>query len=219
LLYGGQKMLVSYPLDTMEHEARLMSMRANNRHFTRAVVHHELIPGHHLQLYMHRRYSTHRMAFQSVFFVEGWALHWEFLLWKLGFPQSPEDRVGMLFWRLHRAARIVVSLGFHLGNMTPDEMVDYLVERVGHERNSARAEVRRFIGEDYPPLYQIAYMIGALQLHSMYVEWVESGKMTPKAFHDKVLKINGIPFDLVKAIFDAGGITKDHQATWRFAGL
>ena len=46
---GGETILVSYPTDTMTHEQKLMSMRGNNRHFTRAVTHHELIPGHHLQ--------------------------------------------------------------------------------------------------------------------------------------------------------------------------
>ena len=30
----------------------MMSMRGNNIHFSRATVHHELIPGHHLQGYM-----------------------------------------------------------------------------------------------------------------------------------------------------------------------
>ncbi|HLS83736.1 MAG TPA: DUF885 family protein, partial [Arenimonas sp.] len=46
---GGQDVWVSYPTDTMPHEKKLMSLRGNNRHFSRAVVHHELIPGHHLQ--------------------------------------------------------------------------------------------------------------------------------------------------------------------------
>ncbi|MEZ5164084.1 MAG: hypothetical protein R2688_10145 [Fimbriimonadaceae bacterium] len=36
----------------MTHEQKLMSMRANNIHFSRAVTHHELIPGHHLQFFL-----------------------------------------------------------------------------------------------------------------------------------------------------------------------
>ena len=72
----------------------------------------------------------------------------------------------MLFWRSHRAARILFSLGFHLEKMTPDQAVDLLVERVGHERENARAEVRRSFAGDYGPLYQIAYMIGGLQFYA-----------------------------------------------------
>ena len=30
----------------------------------------------------------------------------------------------MLFWRLHRAARIIFSLNYHLGNWTPEEVVE-----------------------------------------------------------------------------------------------
>jgi hypothetical protein len=40
------------------------------------------------------------------------------LLWDQGFNATPEDRVGALFWRMHRSARIIFSLGFHLGTMT-----------------------------------------------------------------------------------------------------
>ena len=47
---GGETILVSYPTDGMTHEQKLMSLRGNNKHFARATVHHELIPGHHLQL-------------------------------------------------------------------------------------------------------------------------------------------------------------------------
>src|SRR5690606_27871904 len=154
---GGQDVWVSYPTDTMPHEKKLMSLRGNNRHFSRAVVHHELIPGHHLQYFYNSRYQTHRELFDTPFWTEGWALYWEFRLWDMGFPQTPEDKIGMLFWRSHRAARIQFSLGFHLGQMTPDEAVDLLVEKVGPERENARAEVRRSFAGDYGPLYQVAY--------------------------------------------------------------
>ncbi|MDM7921026.1 MAG: DUF885 family protein, partial [Pyrinomonadaceae bacterium] len=46
---GGETILVAYPTDGMTHEQKMMSLRGNNPHFARAVTHHELIPGHHLQ--------------------------------------------------------------------------------------------------------------------------------------------------------------------------
>src|SRR5262249_46991541 len=48
-VYGGQHMGVAYATDQMKHDDKVMSMRGNNRHFTRIVTPHELIPGHHLQ--------------------------------------------------------------------------------------------------------------------------------------------------------------------------
>ena len=101
----------------MAHDDKLMSMRGNNIHFSRATVHHELIPGHHLQGFMTDRYNPHRAPVRHAVLGEGWALYWEMLLWDHGFPRTPEDRVGMLFWRMHRAARIIFSLSFHLGTM------------------------------------------------------------------------------------------------------
>ena len=109
---GGEEMLVSYPTASMSEDDKLMSMRGNNIHFARATVFHEVIPGHHLQEFMAERYNAHRNAFDTPFLVEGWALYWEMLLWDLGFPATPENRVGVLFWRMHRCARIIFSLEF-----------------------------------------------------------------------------------------------------------
>ena len=59
--------------------------------------------------------------------------------------------------------------------MTPQECIDLLVNRIGHERDNATAEVRRsFTG--YGPLYQAAYLLGGLQLRALHRELVESGK-------------------------------------------
>jgi uncharacterized protein (DUF885 family) len=215
---GGEVIQVAFPTDVMAHEDKLMAMRGNNVHFSRAVVHHELIPGHHLQQYMNARYNAHRRVFATPFWTEGWALYWEMLLWDLGFPQSPEDRVGMLFWRMHRAARIVFSLRVHLGTMTPDEAIDYLVERVGHERANATAEVRRsFIGT-YPPMYQAAYMLGGLQFRALHRELVQSGRMTNRAFHDAILQGGVMPVEMVRARLLAVPLRRDYAASWRFGG-
>ena len=215
---GGEVVRVSYPTDTMSHEDKRMSMRGNNVHFSRAVVHHELIPGHHLQGFMTERYASHRRSFQTPFWGEGWALYWEMRLWDLGFPQSPEDRVGMLFWRMHRCARIIFSLDFHLGEMTPQEAIDFLVERVGHERASATGEVRRSFEGSYSPLYQLAYMIGALQLRALQQELVGSGAMTDREFHDRILRLGPIPVEMVRAALTGPPPALDFVPAWRFAG-
>ncbi|WP_374603762.1 DUF885 family protein [Arenimonas sp.] len=213
---GGQDVWVAYPTDTMPHEKKLMALRGNNRHFSRAVVHHELIPGHHLQYFYNSRYQTHRELFDTPFWTEGWALYWEFRLWDRGFAKTPEDKIGMLFWRSHRAARILFSLGFHLGKMTPDEAVDLLVERVGHERENARAEVRRSFAGDYGPLYQIAYMIGGLQFRALHEEFVVSGKMTERQFHDAILMGGPMPVAAVRARLSGEVPAGELRADWRF---
>lgn len=214
---GGEVVRISYPTDEMEHDDKLMSMRGNNPHFNRATVHHELIPGHHLQGFMSDRYNAHRDVFSTPFWGEGWALYWEMILWENDFPRGPEDRIGMLFWRMHRAARIIFSLSFHLGRMTPQEAVDFLVDRVGHERANAEAEVRRSFQGSYPPLYQVAYMIGGMQFRALHRELVESGRMTDREFHDAVLKSGRMPVEMVRAALTDQALTRGYETGWRFA--
>jgi len=216
---GGETIQVSYPTDGMTHEEKLMSMRGNSPHLSHATVHHELIPGHHLQGFMNSRYQAHRRAaFGTPFWTEGWALYWEMLLWDQGFNTTPEDRVGALFWRMHRSARIIFSLGFHLGTMTPQQAIDYLVDRVGHERANAEAEVRRSFLGTYPPLYQLAYMMGGLQFRSLHQELVGSGRMTNKAFHDAVLQGGAMPVEMVRAMLVNAPLTRDYQSQWLYRG-
>jgi uncharacterized protein (DUF885 family) len=167
---------------------------------------------------MTERYNAHRRAFATSFWGEGWALYWEFLLWDLGFPRTPEDRVGMLFWRMHRAARIIFSLGFHLGTMTPQQCIDFLVDRVGHERANAEAEVRRSFNGTYSPLYQVAYMIGGLQFQALHREFVQGGRMSNRDFHDAVLRNGRIPVEMVRAILRNEPPARNFSAGWRFAG-
>jgi uncharacterized protein (DUF885 family) len=215
---GGEQITISYPTYDMTHDFKLMSARGNNPHFNRATVQHELIPGHGLQGFMTSRFTPHRQLFSTSFWGEGWALYWEFLLWDQGFPRGPEDEIGMLTWRMHRAARIVFSLSYHLGKMTAEEAVDFLVEHVGFERSNSEAEVRRSFGERYAPLYQAAYMLGGLQIYSLYKELVETGRMNSRDFHDSILMGGRMPIELLRLRLTGEGLTRDYRTKWRFYG-
>jgi uncharacterized protein (DUF885 family) len=212
---GGEVTRLSYPTDSMSYDDRLMSQRGNTPHFNFPTVQHELVPGHHYQAWMNRRFNVHRDAMNDTpFWTEGWALYWELVLWDQDFPRNDPDRMGMLFWRAHRAARIVFSLNYQLGNWTPQQCVDFLVDRVGHERANAEAEVRR--SAMAPPLYQAAYLLGGLQLRALYKELVDSGRMTAQQFHDAVLIGGPMPIELVRARLSGAPLDKDFATTWRF---
>lgn len=216
---GGETIIVSFPTREMEQARKRMSLRGNNRAFARATVHHELIPGHHLQLFSMERYRPYRQLFRTPFWIEGWTLHWEMLLWEREFAGTPEERVGMLFWRMHRAARVIFSLKFHLGEMTAAECVEMLVQEACHEWDNALAEVRRSFEGDYPPLYQCAYLVGAWQMHALYRELVGSKKMTDREFHDAVLQENCMPIPTLRAVLTGQALTQDFSADWRFHPL
>ena len=216
--YGGEEFAVSYPTNTMEYDARMMSMRGNNPHFSRATVHHELIAGHYLQQFMNEHVNTYRNYF-TPFWTEGWALYWEMELWNEGFPQSPEDRIGMLFWRMHRCARIIFSLNYHLGKWSPQQCIDFLVDRVGHERANAEGEVRRSFVGGYSPLYQVGYMLGGLQFMALKNEMTSENKMSLKQFHDAVLQQNSMPVEMLRNILTNQPLKEAYKTSWRFYKL
>lgn len=213
---GGESIMISFPTDTMTHEQKLMSLRANNRYFAKATVHHELIPGHHLQFFMNERYNPHRSNLANTpFWVEGYALYWEFLLYKRGFAATPEEKIGFLFWRKHRCARIIFSLKFHLGQMTPQQCIEMLVNVVGHEQSTAEGEVRRSVGPNYPPLYQAAYMLGAFQAWQLRREFVETGKIPEKEFHDLLFQNGNMPWAIHRKLLSDEKVTKELKP-WKF---
>jgi hypothetical protein len=215
---GGSVIQVSSPASSMTMQERLESMRGNNIYFARATVFHELIPGHHMQGYMTQRYRTYRSIFSTPFWTEGMAFYWEMLLWDLGFTRTPEQRIGALVWRMHRCARIIFSLSFHLRKMTPVECVKFLVDRVGFEHANAEAEVRRSFNGSYPPIYQCAYMLGALQFYALHKELVTSGKMTNRAFHDAMYREGNIPVEMVRLALNGQKVTRDYRTSWKFYG-
>ena len=215
---GGEAISVSYPTNTMSESDALMSMRGNGIHVSRATVQHELIPGHHLKGFMSDRYNPHRDLFSTPFMGEGWALYWELLLWDMNFPRSPEDRIGMLWWRMHRAARIIFSLNYHLGRWTPEQSIDFLVNNVGHDRFTASGEVRRSFEGNYSPLYQVAYMMGGLQLRALNKELVGGGKMSAREFHDRVLEAGSMPIEALRALLTNQPLTRAYNARWKYYG-
>lgn len=222
---GGPSILVASPTSDMSQDLKAMVLRGNNRHFSRAVAFHEMIPGHRLQFFMATRHQPHRSElFSTPFFVEGWALYWEMLLWHRGdFFVTPEDKIGTMFWRMHRCIRIVFSLKFHLGQLSPQECVDLLVDKVGHERSTAEGEVRRSLEGSYGPLYQAGYMLGALQLwklRGLVLDEIQPGKFSgpdgEKRFHDEVLRVGVLPIEMAKALLLDEELTPDFETKWKF---
>jgi hypothetical protein len=222
-LGGVGGILVSYPTDTMAYDARLQSMRGNNPGFSHATAFHETIPGHLLVGYLNQRYADYRPDLRGggPFYGEGWPLYWELTMYDLGFDKTPEQKIGALFWRMHRCARIIFSLNFHMGLWSPQESVDFLVDKVGHERDNAIAEVRRsFESAQYAnqPLYQAAYLLGGLQFRGLRKQLVDTKVMTNKQFHDEILRQGNMPIALIRLAVTRDKLTRDMDINWKFYG-
>jgi hypothetical protein len=60
-------------------------------------------------------------------------------------------------------------------------------------------------------------MLGGMQFHVLHRELVASGKMTAREFHDRILRGNRIPVEMVRAEISDVPLTRDYTTHWRFA--
>lgn len=127
---------------------------------------HEGYPGQHLQrCHANRASSRLRRLTTSDLFLEGWALYCEDLMWEQGFyTNDPLSRLFQLRDLLWRACRVVLDCALHSGRMTFEEGVDYLVQEVMLDRESAISEVRRYA---ITPTQPMSYLVGKLQIDEL----------------------------------------------------
>ncbi|WP_166350648.1 DUF885 domain-containing protein [Phytoactinopolyspora limicola] len=140
-----------------------------------STLHHEGIPGHHLQyaithglvdLHPWQRYLCHVHGY-----AEGWAHYAEQLAAEIGLLDDPGEHLGQIYAQLWRACRIVIDLGLHLelpipaGNgfvegetWTPERGVRMLHRVAGVDPQTARFEVDRYLGW---PGQALAFKVGS----------------------------------------------------------
>lgn len=157
---------------------------------------HEAYPGHHLQLSFARKSpSLVRKALGPAIFAEGWALYCEELMAELGY-YTDEERLMQLEWTLVRAARVVIDIGLHVGEMTFEQAVKVLTDDVHLERQLALSEVKRYT---LTPTQPLAYIVGREMIFKMRDRYRErdGAKFSLKKFHTDVLTRATVPPSLM----------------------
>ena len=172
-----------------------------------------------LQGFMARALRTpHRALFGTPFYSEGWALYWEMALWDLGFPRRPRTASACCGGACTAARGSSSRSTSTSASGRREQCIDFLVDRVGHERFTATGEVRRSFNGNYSPLYQAAYMLGGLQLRALAKEVVPAKLAASKAFADAVLWEGRMPIEILRAVLGGRPLTRDYRAQWAFYG-
>lgn len=105
---------------------RVAFFRAFNRHFTRMIAPHELLPGHYTQAgYAARQPHVVRAVFADPLYVEGWGTFCERLLLDLGWG-SPLTRLAHLKKQLENVARTIVDIKVHTADMSRDDVLRFV---------------------------------------------------------------------------------------------
>ncbi len=166
---------------------------------------HEAYPGHHWHLVMRKRNpSAIRRVYSTPYFSEGWALYAERVMRERGFFETPLHVLQHLNSTLFRAARIVVDTSLHLGEMSLEEAVAFMMERAALPEPVAKAEVGRYCSW---PTQASSYLTGCLEilgLRDRYLAARGHGDSAPadvpvdvlRGFHDTITSSGALPLGL-----------------------
>ncbi len=175
-------------------------------------VHHEGVPGHHLQVgqtvFRSDLLNTwRRLEAWTSGHGEGWALYAERLMAELGYMDDPGYRMGWLDGQSLRAARVVIDIGVHCGFEAPQEVGggdwtydkawQFLTAHANQGEAWLRFELNRYLGwPGQAPSYKIGERLW-LQLRTE-VEAREGDDFDLKSFHRRALDIGGVPLDTLR---------------------
>ena len=161
---------------------------------------HEAYPGHHWHLVMAKqnRSEIRRTHFTS-YFAEGWGLYAERVMREQGFFTDPRHLLFQYEATLFRAARIVVDTSLHLGEMTFDEAVAFMVTKGNLTPPNAKAEVGRYCSW---PTQASSYLTGMLEIVDIRTRWLakrgSADRSALRAFHDAITSSGSIPTPLAE---------------------
>jgi len=95
------KTTIANNLATLEADAKVIAAIAPILPFASDLIE---IDAARVRVDMGQRLAGHRanLGIGTPFYGEGWPLYWDTLLYDIGFLDTPEKKVGALFWRMHR---------------------------------------------------------------------------------------------------------------------
>ncbi len=161
---------------------------------------HEAYPGHHWHLVMAKANPSRiRRVFNTSYFSEGWALYAERVMREQGFFSDPRQELYQYEATIFRAARIVVDTSLHMGEMTFDEAVRFMMDKANLTEPNARAEVGRYCST---PTQASAYLTGMLEIVDIRTRWLagrgRSDVAALRAFHDALVSTGNMPTRLAE---------------------
>ena len=182
-----------------------------------STAYHEGFPGHHLQVGIQvglagQLSRLHRMVVWYPGYGEGWALYVEELMDELGFYERPDYVMGLLINQMHRACRVMIDIGSHVGFEIPDDFdfhpgeqwtfdlaVELLETRAFLEPAYARSEVVRYLGW---PGQAISYKVGERVILDLRNELEArlGDQFDLKKFHSEVLGYGPLGLDHLREL-------------------
>jgi uncharacterized protein (DUF885 family) len=154
---------------------------------------HEAYPGHHWHIMWSKIKAPRlRAVLTTPYFAEGWALYAERVMRERGFFAEPIQELYHLEATIFRAARIVVDTSLHMGEMSYDEAVDFMLTKTALTEPTAKAEVGRYCSW---PTQASSYLTGCLEILRMRERYLDARGIA----YDKP---SDIPIDVLRDFHD-----------------
>jgi uncharacterized protein (DUF885 family) len=179
----------------------LSNMKEMPKYELEALVYHEAIPGHHMQIAIATEEEAlprfRRLGGYSAY-SEGWGLYSERLGKELGFYSDPYSEFGRLALELHRAVRLVVDTGLHARRWTRERTIRYHVENSPTSEDAAIRATERYI---LNPGQATSYMIGMLRIVELRERAAAAlgERFDIREFHDLVLRTGAVPLTVLES--------------------
>ncbi|MFN2520666.1 MAG: DUF885 domain-containing protein [Candidatus Limnocylindria bacterium] len=161
---------------------------------------HEAYPGHHWHMIMRKQNpSPVRKTFGTSYFAEGWALYAERVMREQGFFADPRHRLYQYEATIFRAARVVVDTSLHMGEMSFEDAVRFMMAKANLTEPNARAEVGRYCSW---PTQASSYLTGMLEIVDIRTRHLARGGRSDTAalreFHDAIARSGNLPTTLAE---------------------
>ena len=193
---------VPYPPDGASPEEIAKRLESNAYPAIPSTAVHEAYPGHHWHLSMAKlNPSRLRQWLGTSYFSEGWALYAERLMREQGFFTDLRHEMFQYEATLFRAARIVADTSLHMGEMTWDEAVAFMMANSSLTEPTAKAEVTRYCSW---PTQASAYLTGCLEIVRIRDRFLAARGQTNgeignlRDFHDGLVSSGDLPIALAE---------------------
>jgi uncharacterized protein (DUF885 family) len=178
--------------------------RSFNNHFNKAIIVHELFPGHYMQGKIASRNPRQaRIFFPYEPYIEGWATLVEKIALDAGWDDY--DRLTYLAHlrkRLENANRAYTSVQVHCFGWTEEEVLRFSEEESMLAPQFAKSLWGRL---ERSPMQMTSYFLGADRLtRILEAEKERLGEsFDVRAFNDAILRAGPVPFDLIPEVLAA----------------
>jgi uncharacterized protein (DUF885 family) len=187
---------VPYPPDGVTDKDLQQRLATNSWHSMPTISVHEAYPGHHWHLtWMQANPRVIRRVLGTDYFSEGWGLYSEEMMRQEGFFTDPRHELCQVDARLFRAARIVVDTSLHLGDMSVEEAVQFMMTKASLSEPTARAEVARYCTW---PTQASSYLTGSLEIERIRDRWMAERRGSLREFHDAIAGSGTLPIALAE---------------------